>query len=228
MPPVATTRARSVADAVGGAARRTGDGAAAEAARRIAEEAAIVQSVLDGQTDVFRHLVARYQAPLVATLYRLVGRRHDAEDLAQQSFVDAFDALARFDQSRRFSTWLFRIGINNAKDWLKSHKRGERSLDTAIDDAGAVFAGAVPGPDRAVAARQELARVVAALDLLPIQFREVIVLKDVQELSYEEIQDILGHSIATLKIRAVRGRAALRKLLDADARAADVADDRAE
>jgi RNA polymerase sigma-70 factor, ECF subfamily len=180
----------------------------------VAEEAAIVAAVLDGQIDAFRLLVNRYQGKLISTLHRMVGTRHEAEDLAQQSFLDAFDALPRFDRERRFSTWLFRIAINNAKDWLKSHKRGERSLDHSVSSDAAVFCGQVPDPARSAQANQELAQVERALAALPLPFREVIILKDVQGLSYAEIQEILGHPITTLKIRAVRGRAALRDALE--------------
>ncbi len=187
-----------------------------EAARRLAEEAAIIADVLDGNRDRFRLLVQRHQRSLTATIRQLVRSPDEAEDLAQQSFLDAFDALGRFDASRRFSTWLFRIGINNAKDWLKSHKRRECQLDAPVASDTAAFAGNVPGPERAAAARQRLDRVSEALDQLPVQFREVIILKDVQGMSYGEIHEILGYPITTPKIRAVRGRAALRQLLGSD------------
>jgi len=186
----------------------------AEAARVRAEEAAIVQSVLEGHRDQFRHLVVRYQDSLVGTILRLVRDRDVAEDLAQQSLVDAYDALARFDSRRRFSTWLFRIGINNAKDWLKSHKRGERSLDRNVAAGDAAFAGRMPSPERAASAHELLERLELALSALPVEFREVILLKDIEGMAYSEIHDILGHPITTLKIRAVRGRAALRKLME--------------
>lgn len=187
-----------------------------DAAQRLAEEAAIIEDVLDGNRDRFRLLVHRYQRSLTAVIRQLVRSPDEAEDLAQQSFLDAFDALGRFDISRRFSTWLFRIGINNAKDWLKSHKRRERQLDAPVMSDSAVFAGDVPGPERAAAARERLGRVAEALDQLPVQFREVIILKDIQGMSYGEIHEILGYPITTLKIRAVRGRAALRQLLGSD------------
>ena len=187
-----------------------------ETARRIAEEGALVAAVRAGDRDLFRVLVERYQPALVATLIRLVRDRHQAEDLAQQSFIDAFDALARFDTSRRFSTWLFRIAINNAKDWLKSHKRGEQSIDGAVASDAAAFAGTVRGPERQAAANERLNQLSRALDALPVAFREVLILKDVQGLSYKEIQEILGHPVTTLKIRAVRGRAALRELMECE------------
>ena len=166
---------------------------------------------------MFRVLVERYQSALVATLQRMVRDRNQAEDLAQQSFIDAFDALARFDTGRRFSTWLFRIAINNAKDWLKSHKRGEQPIDGAVASEHAAFAGVVGSPERVTAARQRLSQLSRALDALPVPFREVLVLKDVQGMSYKEIHEILGHPVTTLKIRAVRGRAALREMMGDEA-----------
>jgi RNA polymerase sigma-70 factor (ECF subfamily) len=217
---IVSTSERTIADvATGGAsAAAAASSAPRDDARRIAEEAAIVQAVLDGDTESFRALVVRYQGPLVTTIAKLVRSPHEAEDLAQQSFADAFDALARFDQQRKFSTWLLRIGVNNAKDWLKSHKRREQALDVRVAAEDAAFAGSVPAPDRAAAASEALGRVSAALAALPVEFREVVVLKDVQDLSYDEIHEILGHPITTLKIRAVRGRAAMRLLLEEDPR----------
>ncbi len=180
-----------------------------------AGEADLVAAVLSGEVDRYRVLVLRYQGRLLSTLHRLVGDRHVAEELAQQSFVDAFDALARFDRGRSFSTWLFRIAINNGKDWLKSHKRRERPLPDEPAGGGA-FGRELPDPERAAITAETLKRLEAALAELPVEYREVVVLKDVQQLSYQEIHEILGHPITTLKIRAVRGRAALRKALDSE------------
>jgi len=191
-------------------------GAEEELCRPVAGEAAIIASVRSGQVDRFRILVVRYQGKLISTLHRLVGNRAIAEELAQQSFVDAFGALESFDASRRFSTWLFRIGVNNAKDWLKSHKRRERGLEDVGESSEGAFSARLPDPERAAVSAQEIARLVAALAELPIQFREVVILKDVHGLSYQEIHEVLGHPISTLKIRAVRGRAALRKALGVD------------
>ena len=185
----------------------------ADLSPRLAEEAAVVAAVLAGDPDAFRTLVERYQGALVATLVRLVRDRTQAEDLAQQSFADAFHALARFDPTRRFSTWLFRIAINNAKDWLKSHKRSERSLDGAVATDEAAFAGLVRGPESEAVAREQMDRLADALAKLPLAFREVLVLKDIQGMSFREIQEVLGLPITTLKIRAVRGRVALRATL---------------
>jgi RNA polymerase sigma-70 factor (ECF subfamily) len=191
-------------------------GAEKTVCRPVAGEAAIIASVRSGEVDRFRVLVVRYQGKLISTLHRLVGNRAIAEELAQQSFVDAFGALESFDSGRRFSTWLFRIGVNNAKDWLKSHKRGERGLDAAGEASEGAFSARLPDPERAAVSAQEIARLEVALADLPIQFREVVVMKDVHGLSYREIHEVLGHPISTLKIRAVRGRAALRKALETD------------
>ncbi len=180
------------------------------------DEAAIIAAVLGGDVDRFRALVIRYQGRLISTLHRLVGDRHIAEELAQQSFVDAFTALARFDAQRSFAAWLFRIAINNGKDWLKSHKRRERGiLGKVASDRGA-FSGRLPDPERAAVTGERIARLEAALAELPIEWREVVILKDVHELSYKEIREITDLPITTLKMRVVRGRAALRKVLAGD------------
>ena len=181
-----------------------------------ADEPGTIAAVLGGDVDGFRVFVTRYQGRLISTLHRLVGDRHIAEELAQQSFVDAFTALERFDPQRSFAAWLFRIAINNGKDWLKSHKRSERGiLGKVASDQGA-FSGRLPDPERAAVSAQGLARLESALAELPVDWREVVILKDVHELSYKEIHDILDLPITTLKMRVVRGRAALRKLLDPD------------
>src|SRR5262245_17197762 len=83
-----------------------------------------VIAVRAGKHGAFRVLFDRYQRPLLGLLVRMTGRPADAEDLAQQTFVDAYAALGRFDTSRQFSAWLFHIAMNKGKDWLKSRKRG--------------------------------------------------------------------------------------------------------
>ena len=145
-------------------------------------------------------------------LQRFVHHAADAEDLAQQAFVSAFDALGRFDLEQRFSTWLYRIAINLAKDHLKSKKRGETSLgDDDVRDAA--FAGALPATDAVTEARQRGQLVRRALDMLSLDDREILLLKDVEELPFAEIKRITGRPVTALKIRAVRARSRLRAAL---------------
>jgi RNA polymerase sigma-70 factor (ECF subfamily) len=178
------------------------------------EDREAIARVRAGDVAAFRALVERYQRRVHRVIYRMVHHAEDAEDLAQQAFIAAFDALGSFDDARAFSSWIYRIGINLAKDHLKSAKRGEVPLDGDPMPEQAAFAGQVARPD-AAAARGERERLVErALGLLSVADREVLVLKDVEELSYEQIRAILGRPITALKIRVVRARARMRRVLD--------------
>jgi RNA polymerase sigma-70 factor (ECF subfamily) len=184
--------------------------ATAEAAQ--AERRAI-EAVLAGNRDAFRFLVERHQRGVHAVIYRLVHGAADAEDLAQQAFLAAFDALPQFRLDLKFSSWIYRIAVNLAKDHLKSKQRGELAVG-ASDGQGAVFAGRVASPDSAAVAAERQRVVERALASLPLADREVLVLKDLEELSYEEMKAILGRPITALKIRVVRARAKLRSAIE--------------
>lgn len=181
------------------------------------EEVALVARCVDGEVEAFRPLVLRYQRVAYSVALRMLGGRADAEDAVQQAFTDAFRALDRFDGQRRahaFSTWLLRIVVNRCKDVLKSKKRTEESLGDEVVGDEALFAHVPRGPEAALAADESRRRLVAAFAALPAKYRAVLVLKDVEDLPYEEIRAILRLPITTLKIRVVRARAKLRGHLE--------------
>lgn len=183
---------------------------------RLEQEAEVIRLSLDGQPDRFRDLVTRYQAPVLTLCLRMVGSFADAEDLTQQTFMDAFRKLGSFDRGRPFVSWLFRIAVNNCKDFLKSRKRSEHPTEIHGIAADEVLFGAPMGdPEQDLARRRESERLTRALFALPLKYREVLVLKDVQGLSYREIREILELPITTLKIRVVRARARMIDLLGA-------------
>jgi RNA polymerase sigma-70 factor (ECF subfamily) len=190
------------------AARETGDAAAGDEERRAIEQ------VLGGETQAYRMLVERHQRGVHAVIYRLVHNAADADDLAQQAFLAAFDALPRFRLDLKFSSWLYRIAVNLAKDHLKSKKRGELGLPEGIDAREAAFAGTLPDPDSATIAGERARLLERALARLSIADREVLVLKDIEELPYEELRQILGRPVTALKIRVLRARARLKRALD--------------
>jgi RNA polymerase sigma-70 factor (ECF subfamily) len=142
-----------------------------------------------------------------------VGNPTEAEDLTQQSFIEAFRGLRSYDPRRSFSTWLTSIALNNCKDHLKSHKRRERQLVGDVDGGGALFTGRLPPPDQLLTARERAELVTAALLRLDAKYRVPLVLKDVEGWSYNEIQQELGLPLTTLKIRVVRARAKLQEQL---------------
>lgn len=174
-------------------------------------DARVVQQVLDGGTDMYRELVERYRTRVFTVALRLVANRADAEDLTQAAFVAAYRALGRFDPSRSFYTWLMRIAVNKCKDHLKSHKRREAHLTGDILGPGALFTGRVAGPEQEVEQKQRLAFMGQALAAMDKKYSVPLVLKEVQGMSYKQMQEVLGLPLTTLKIRVVRARVQLQE-----------------
>jgi RNA polymerase sigma-70 factor (ECF subfamily) len=201
--------ARAIAAAASAPARSPG--------ARDEEESRLIARCLSGDVEAFRPLVHRYQRLVFAVAFRMLGSRADAEDIAQQAFVDAFNALDRFrgeGRSRAFSTWLLRIAVNRSKDVLKSKRRTEEPLERDVPGGEAAFAYDPPTPEANASRGERRAHLGAALLKLPTKYREVLILRDAEDLSYEEIRGILRLPITTLKIRVVRGRAMLRNLVE--------------
>jgi RNA polymerase sigma-70 factor (ECF subfamily) len=186
-------------------------------AKRDEEEECLIGRCLQGDVEAFRPLVQRYQRLAFSVALRMLGSRADAEDIAQQAFVDAFNALERFDGEGRhhaFSTWLLRIAVNRSKDVLKSKRRTEEPLERDVGGSEAAFAYDPPTPEANASSGESRARLEHALLKLPTKYREVLVLKDAEDLSYEEIRGILQLPITTLKIRVLRARAMLREIVE--------------
>jgi RNA polymerase sigma-70 factor, ECF subfamily len=178
-----------------------------------ANERRAIERVLAGEPAAFRVLVERHQRGVHAVITRLVGSAPDAEDLTQQAFLSAYDALAEFKLEYKFSSWLYRIAVNLAKDHLKSKRRGEVASGEQSRTEEAVFAGRVPPPDADAVAHERERLLERALAELSFDDRRVLVLKDIEELPYEEIRRILRRPVTALKIRVVRARARLRAAL---------------
>jgi len=181
------------------------------------QEELLIARCVQGDVEAFRPLVQRYQRLAYSVAFRMLGSAADAEDIAQQAFVDAFNALDRFRATGRrhaFSTWLLRIAVNRSKDVLKSKRHTEQPLEREVCGDEAAFAYEPPTPEANASSIERRARVEAALLQLPTKYREVLILKDVEELSYEEIRGILQLPITTLKIRVVRARAMLRERIE--------------
>jgi RNA polymerase sigma-70 factor (ECF subfamily) len=192
-------------------ARISAGSLAADEAR--AEREAIGR-VLAGERGAFRLIVERHQRGVHGVIQRLVHNSADAEELAQQTFLRAFEKLGEFRPELRFSAWVYRIAVNLAKDHRKSPRRSEiPSGERAGEARTALFAGEVGAPDAPTAARERRALLERALASLSLRDREILVLKDVEELPFEEIRQILGRPVTALKIRAVRARARLRDTL---------------
>jgi RNA polymerase sigma-70 factor (ECF subfamily) len=193
------------------AARTTGEAASdVEAADRRA-----IERVLAGETAAYRAIVERHQRGVHAVIYQLTHQRDDADELTQTAFLQAYDALGTFDRSRRFSSWIYRIAVNLAKDHIKAKSRGEVPDGDAGEAGEGLYCASLPHPESSALASEREQLLERALASLAVADREVLVLKDLQELPYEEIKDILGRPVTALKIRVVRARAKLKAAIDA-------------
>jgi RNA polymerase sigma-70 factor (ECF subfamily) len=186
-------------------------------------DTAIVQAVQGGDTEAFRLLVERHQGRLFAMLMRLLGNPALAEELAHEAFVKAFTALAGFRGDASFGTWLIQIGLHAARDHLRQTRRLRERGIVSLEQlraarprlADPADAGRHADPGARLEEEETSASVHQALDQLPAEYREVLVLKHLENWSYEQISASTGDSVGTLKVRAHRARRLLREQLSA-------------
>ncbi len=172
----------------------------------------VVSAVLAGEVDAYAVLVQRYQKPIYNLMFRLTGSYADSLDLAQETFIKAYEALHRFRQGRRFFPWLYSIGLNHGRNFLR---RNRTVQVVAIDDWDAGSGLDHPGQEEEnLCARIDAQDIHKALAQLPIDYREAVVLRYHEELSMEEIATALGISVSGAKMRIHRGLKKLREILE--------------
>ncbi|HAT31835.1 MAG TPA: RNA polymerase sigma factor RpoE [Janthinobacterium sp.] len=183
----------------------------------------LVERVQSGDKRAFDVLVSKYQRRLMRLVSRLVHDPAEAEDVVQETFIKAYRALRHFRGDSAFYTWLYRIGINTAKNFLVTQgRRTPTSTDTDAEQAEAFDDGEnlrdINTPESMLASKQIAETVNAAMDLLPLELRTAIVLREIEGLSYEEISAIMACPIGTVRSRIFRAREViaekLRPLLD--------------
>ena len=171
------------------------------------EEDECIARAQQGDVAAFSELVARYQDRIYRFLVRLTRSPDDALELTQETFLSAYQALARWRPDARFTTWLFRIARNQAFDWLRRRKRVEFVALEDEQDFG--FADPAPPPDAALETVQRLRGLERALGRLSTEHREILLLREIEGMSYEDIADVLDISLGTVKSRIARARAGL-------------------
>ncbi len=181
----------------------------------LTDEGAIVVRAAAGDADAFRVLIERYQGRVVAFLRQLCGCPEQALDLAQETFLSAYRHLGSFRHECRFSTWLHTIALNHARS-AGRRRRPVRSLDAVAADGSRLMAepaARMPSVSAGLEHADLARRLTTALDQLDDRYREVIVLADMNDASYEEIAAALDIPIGTVRSRLHRGRLELRSLL---------------
>lgn len=175
-----------------------------------ASDARLVELARDGDDEAFATLVVRYERKLLRVLVRLVHDEELARDLAQDTFWKVYNRLDRFDTSRRFGPWLFRVGVNQALDKLR---RREPPPTASIDRPGHGERSALDVPDPDPRLRAELAQEVHfVLDRIPKEYRVVLVLRDLEGFSSAEVAAIVGRREATVRWRLAKARDQFRQL----------------
>jgi RNA polymerase sigma-70 factor (ECF subfamily) len=177
-------------------------------------EAALIQRCAAGDDSAFAELVAEHQRMVVQLAMNLLGDRDEAMDLSQDVFIRVFRTIGQFRGQSALRTWIYRIAVNQARNrhrfWRRRRRSDQVSLDAHVEAHGDFQCGAETGPDRILAQKELAVRLKDALDALPFDQRTVVVLREVDGLSYDEIAFSLGVAVGTVKSRLTRARQTLR------------------
>ncbi len=179
------------------------------------EDARILRGLRAGIEAAYEELIAQYQQPVYSVAYRLLGSPADASDVVQEVFLKVFRGVGAFREHSSLRTWIYRITVNEAHNhhrWFSRHCRGEVALEEAAERSMALESAADRGrsPFDRVVESENRTLIEEALSHINPVFRTAVVLRDIENLSYEEIAEILQVSLGTVKSRILRGREALR------------------
>lgn len=185
------------------------------------EETRVIQAVLAGDTDRFEALVHAHENGIYTLCLRMLRNEQDALDASQEAFFKAYRALAGFRGDSRFSVWLYRLASNVCLDMLR--KRPAAPDLSLTDEEGDEFdlPDVRPSPQRALEQKELRQTVHRALDALPPDFRQAVILRDIHGLSYEEIGAVTGLESGTVKSRIFRARRKLAAVLARDGNFSD-------
>lgn len=173
----------------------------------------MIDRALAGDRHAFAELVRRNQERLFASMMQVTGSAEEAEEVTQEAFIRAFIKLDTFQRNSQFFTWLYRIAFNNAL--TRRRKRSARvSLDQMHDENGVEFGAATAAVDEGMLRDERVALVRRAIDSLTEEHRSILVLREMDELSYEAIAEILEISIGTVRSRLNRARRQLKRAIE--------------
>lgn len=203
-----------------------GDVASAIGAR--AEEASVVADLKAGSEDAYAWLIAQYHQPIYNVIYRILSDPADAADTTQEVFIKVFRGMKHFNGESSLKTWIYRIAIHEASNhrrWWFRHKSREASIEPTPEECDAsgngqgwglkdVLVDESASPFERSAQNEVRARVEWELKQIQEPYRTTVILRDIEELSYEEIAEVMGASLGTVKSRLMRGREALKKRLE--------------
>jgi RNA polymerase sigma-70 factor (ECF subfamily) len=169
-----------------------------------------------GDLESFNQLITRWERPIYALAYRVIGREEDARDVCQDTFLRAYRALPGFKGQAKFSSWLYRIALNLCRDWIRRQRRAP--VSQMPEDIDVTELAADKGPVESIedlVARRELSAIVGhAMKELSEEQRTAIILKEYHGMTFQEIADLQGCPLSTVKTRLYQGLAQLRRHLE--------------
>jgi len=171
----------------------------------------LIQRCLAGDQAAWDAIVRQHRRKVFNVAYKFTGRHDEAEDLTQDIFLKVFKSLGTFDRRANFQTWLISVSRNLCIDHYRSVRKERQTVDRAVDASEVATPSAEPGPMAALEQRDRAALLRQALAALPDTLRQAVVMRDLQELSYQEIADALQLPEGTVKSRINRGRTELAR-----------------
>ena len=182
----------------------------------VTDEELVARSVA-GDTDSFNQLMRRWEKPIYALAYRVLGREDDARDVCQEAFLRAFRALPRFRGEAKFSSWLYRITLNLCRDWMRRERRApfvQPPDGVDVDDLVSSEPSRAESVETLVTRNDLSRRVAKAMLVLPEEQRSAILLKEYHGLTFQEIAELQGCPLSTVKTRLYQGLSVLRRELE--------------
>jgi RNA polymerase sigma-70 factor (ECF subfamily) len=178
----------------------------------------LIEQCLNGRQGSFSKLIDKYKKLTFNVAYRMTNNLQDAEDISQEVFIRVYKSLYNFNPNYKFSTWLYQVTLNICRDSFRKGKIPSVSLDTPLNkddqkDLGSIIPNNQNDPEDIVIGVEQINIINDLISSLPLKYREVIILRLLRDLSYEEISKILNISLGSVKSRLFRARELLRKIL---------------
>ena len=177
-------------------------------------DAELIVKAIGGREEGFEELVRRYQRPIVGYIYRMLGDYDASLDVSQEVFIKVYNSLDKYSSEYKFSTWLYRIAHNATIDHIRRNSQKLQSLETESDDGAyqMQLESSAPTPEQNQERREWKSEIESVVKCLPSAYRELIVLRHNQELSYDEIAEVTNLPLGTVKNRLFRAREMMREI----------------
>lgn len=179
----------------------------------VVADSELVASAVTGREDTFEELVRRYQRPIAAYVYRMVGDYDTALDLTQEVFIKVYSSLARYRSEFKFSTWIYKIAHNASVDYLRRSSTREQAITSEVDgeEREMPVLSRKLSPEQEYAVEERRAEIECVVRQLPAVYRELIILRHQHDLSYDEIAEVTSLPLGTVKNRLFRAREMMRQ-----------------